>query len=149
MEERREAQLDAMNDVIAEKVSKYVSKNLEEIVADHEDEIRKILKKKGRRIATGQKADTQPKEGLGVEQDKDLVQFENLPKCELENHYERCPSGRRICKFYDAPCGVENPAECVVLQKVNKDMALAKVRAINIAQAEQHRTKKRRVKDEL
>jgi len=77
-----------------------------------------------------------------------VVQFENLPKCEFENHYERCPSGRRICKFYDAPCGVENPAKCVVLQKVNKDMALAKVRAINLAQTDgQQHTKKRRVKN--
>ena len=58
-----------------------------------------------------------------------VVQFENLPECEFERKGQRYSSGRRSCVACNIPCGVENPAECYVLENQRKAAEAKKKRA--------------------
>lgn len=99
-------------------VGEYVGAHLSEIVSDYKDDVIRILERKGWTVTKtgGCGRARKTRTGRAI---RNIVQFKNLSKCEIEAE-GRHPSGRRRCKFYDVPCGVKNPAKCAVLKRWKK-----------------------------
>jgi hypothetical protein len=72
-----------------------------------------------------------------------VLQFDALPPCEFEYAGNRYPSGRRSCKLCPIPCGVENPATCSELRKMEDGL---RVKAAHELAAKSSRSSKGRKK---